>query len=76
MNPKVAIVILNWNGAKLLQQFLPSVIKFSRRDTTDIILADNGSTDDSLQILQNQFPEVKILDLKQIMDLRVGTTKP
>jgi len=63
--PKIAIVILNWNGAKLLQQFLPSVIEFSIGDSTDIIIADNGSTDDSIQILQSQFPEVKILDLKQ-----------
>ena len=62
---KIAIVILNWNGAKLLQQFLPSVIEFSKGDSTKIVVADNGSTDDSLQILQNQFPEVKILDLKQ-----------
>lgn len=65
IHPKIAIVILNWNGAKLLQQFLPCVIEFSRGDTTDIIVADNGSTDDSLQILQNLFPKVKILDLKQ-----------
>ena len=64
-HPKIAIVILNWNGAKLLQQFLPSVIEFSKGESTDIVVADNGSTDDSLQILQNQFPEVKILDLKQ-----------
>ena len=65
INPQIAIVILNWNGAKLLQQFLPSVIEFSKGDSTNIIVADNGSTDDSLQILQSQFPEVKILDLKQ-----------
>jgi len=64
-HPKIAIVILNWNGAKLLQQFLPSVIKFSNGDSTDIVVADNGSTDDSLPILQNQFPDIKILDLKQ-----------
>jgi len=63
--PRIAIVILNWNGSKLLQQFLPSVIQFSKNDLTDIIVADNGSTDNSLQILQSQFPEVKILDLKQ-----------
>jgi hypothetical protein len=62
---KIAIVILNWNGEKLLQQFLPSVIQFSKGDLTEIVIADNGSTDDSLQILQNQFPEVTILDLKQ-----------
>lgn len=65
MPPRIAIVILNWNGAKLLQQFLPSVIEFSKGDSTNIVVADNGSTDDSLQILQNQFPQVKILDLKQ-----------
>ena len=64
-HPKIAIVILNWNGAKLLKQFLPSVIEFSHGDSTDIIIADNGSTDDSMQILQDQFPEVKTLDLKQ-----------
>lgn len=63
--PKIAIVILNWNGAKLLQQFLPSVIRFSKNNLTDIVVADNGSTDDSLQILRHQFPEVKILALQQ-----------
>mgnify|MGYP000323616280 CR=1 FL=1 len=62
---KIAIVILNWNGAKLLQQFLPSIVEFSKNDFTEIVIADNGSTDDSLQILRNEFPEVKILDLKQ-----------
>jgi GT2 family glycosyltransferase len=64
-NPKVAIVILNWNGAGLMKQFLPSVIQFSKDDSTDIIVADNGSTDESLAMLQKEFPEVKILDLKQ-----------
>jgi GT2 family glycosyltransferase len=65
MSPKVAIVILNWNGTKLLQQFLPSVIEFSKMDSADIIVADNGSTDDSISMLRNDFPEVKVLDLKQ-----------
>ena len=64
-SPKVAIVILNWNGVKLLRQFLPSVIAFSRNDFTEIIVADNGSTDDSLEMLRSDFPEVKILDLKK-----------
>jgi len=65
MNPKVAIVILNWNGTKLLKQFLPSVIEFSKGGSTELIVADNGSTDDSLAVLSNEFPEVKILDLRQ-----------
>lgn len=65
MSPKIAIVILNWNGAKLLQQFLPSVVSFSKSDSTEIIVADNGSTDHSLEILRNEFPEVTLRDLKQ-----------
>ncbi len=64
-NPRVAIVILNWNGAKLLRQFLPSVIEFSKGNSSEIIVADNGSTDESLSILRNKFPAVKIIDLKQ-----------
>jgi GT2 family glycosyltransferase len=65
MSSKIAIVILNWNGAKLLKQFLPSVIEFSKTDSTEIIVADNGSTDDSISMLRKDFQEVKILDLKQ-----------
>ena len=64
-NPKIAIVILNWNGAKLLQQFLPSVIEFSKGDAIELIVADNGSTDESLSMLRTYFPKVKVLDLKQ-----------
>lgn len=58
---KVAIVILNWNGEKLMEEFLPSVIKYSPREIADIIVADNGSTDDSISMLKNKFPEVKII---------------
>ena len=64
-NAKIAIVILNWNGAKLLQQFLPSVIEFSKGDSIRIVVADNGSTDGSLSIIRNKFPEVTVLDLEQ-----------
>lgn len=65
MSSKVAIVILNWNGAQLLPEFLPSVIKYSLGESVEVIVADNGSTDDSLQLLAEQFPQVKILDLNQ-----------
>lgn len=58
---KVAIVILNWNGRALLEQFLPSVLAYSPREIADIIVADNGSTDDSLRILQEQFPTAGII---------------
>ena len=57
---KTAVVILNWNGAKLLQHFLPSVIQFSGNAT--IYVADNASTDTSIDVLKNEFPTVKIIE--------------
>jgi GT2 family glycosyltransferase len=56
---KIAVVILNWNGAKLLEQFLPSVVEFS--DEATIYVADNASTDDSIEVIKSQFPSVKII---------------
>jgi len=62
---KIAVVILNWNGAKLFPVFLPSIIEHSQAENIDIIVADNGSTDNSLTILEKDFPEVAILDLRK-----------
>jgi GT2 family glycosyltransferase len=56
---KIAVVILNWNGAKLLQQFLPSVIKFSPQ--ASVFVADNASTDDSISVIKNNFPTVQLI---------------
>ncbi|MCZ8090620.1 glycosyltransferase family 2 protein [Flavobacterium sp.] len=56
---KIAVVILNWNGEKLLKQFLPSVISFSSE--AKIYVADNASTDNSLEVIKNQFPSVTII---------------
>jgi len=56
---KIAVVILNWNGVKLLEQFLPSVIQFSEEAT--IYVADNDSTDNSVEFVQQNFPTVKIV---------------
>lgn len=56
---KIAVVILNWNGAKLLEQFLPSVIAYS--DEAKIYVADNASTDNSLEVIKNTFPTVEII---------------
>ena len=61
---KIAIVILNWNGEKLFDDFLPSVIQYSTNLNTEIIVADNGSTDNSLKHLEKYYPTVKIIDLK------------
>lgn len=64
-NKKIAIVILNWNGSALMQKFLPSVLRYSQEDLADVIVADNGSTDDSLQMLTDKFPSVKIIRLEK-----------
>lgn len=56
---KTAIAILNWNGKKLLEEFLPSVVKHSTQ--ADIYLIDNASTDDSLHFVENNFPQVKLI---------------
>ncbi|MEO8238165.1 MAG: glycosyltransferase family 2 protein [Flavobacterium sp.] len=56
---KIAVVILNWNGIKLLEQFLPSVVQFS--EEASIYVADNASTDDSVNFIKQNFPTVKII---------------
>ncbi len=60
MDGKVAVVILNWNGKNFLEQFLPRVIDYSK-DFAEIVVADNDSSDDSVVYLQNNFPEVRII---------------
>ncbi len=56
-----AVVILNWNGAALLKKYLPSVVENTNPDYGDVIVADNGSTDESREILANEFPTVKTI---------------
>ena len=57
---QIAVVILNWNGKTLLEKFLPSVLTYS--DAATIYVADNASTDDSLNFLKLNFPTVKIIE--------------
>ena len=60
---QVAVIILNWNGAKLLRRYLPSVLEGTDPAIADIIVADNGSTDDSVELLEREYPQVKVLPL-------------
>jgi len=61
--PVVAVVILNWNGKHFLQQFLPGVL--SAASNYDVIIADNGSSDDSVSWLQQNYPAVRVIVLSQ-----------
>ncbi len=60
---KVAVVILNYNGASMLERFLPSVIKYS--PGAEIVVADNASTDDSVAVVENKFPAVRVIRLNK-----------
>ncbi|MDE6320685.1 MAG: glycosyltransferase, partial [Muribaculaceae bacterium] len=57
----IAVIILNWNGANLLREFLPKVVENTNHTLADVIVADNGSTDNSLQLLRDNLPEVKVI---------------
>ncbi|WP_242918202.1 glycosyltransferase family 2 protein [Pontibacter liquoris] len=61
--PHTAIVILNWNGLRYLEQFLPSVVANS--SGCEVIVADNASTDGSVAFLQANFPQVRLILLPQ-----------
>ena len=63
METSVAIVILNFNGKNHLASYLPSVLSYA--DHHDVVVADNGSTDDSISFLIEQFPTVQLLELKR-----------
>ncbi len=58
---QLAIVILNWNGKALLQQFLPAVLEFS--EEAKIYVIDNASTDDSINWLKKQYSQISVIPL-------------
>lgn len=58
---KLSIVILNWNGAEMLRKFLPSVITHSEGEGIEVCVADNASTDNSLEVMQTEFPDVRLI---------------
>lgn len=63
-HPKVAIVILNWNGRNFLQQFLPSLLK-TEWPGFELVIADNGSTDDSVAFVRVNYPQVRLIEFDQ-----------
>ena len=71
---KVAIVILNWNGAKMMRQYMSTVLNYSRDEAT-VYVADNASTDDSLTLLREEFPEVQLIVLDKNWGFAEGYNK-
>ena len=70
---KTAVIILNWNGAQMLRTYLPSVV--AHTTDAEVIVADNGSTDDSLQVLADEFPTVKTIVLEKNFGFAEGYNK-
>ena len=73
MMDKIAIVILNWNGAKMLKAYLPSVLKYSPEAT--VYVADNASTDESVSLLRTHFPECRLILLDKNWGFADGYNK-
>lgn len=72
---KVSVVILNWNGAEMLRRFLPSVLAGSAGEGIEVCVADNGSSDDSCRMLEQEFPAVRLIRLDRNYGFADGYNK-
>ncbi len=62
---KLGVIILNWNGEELLKKFIPQASEYTVSDEADLIVADNGSSDNSLAWLAKNHPEVMTIRLEK-----------
>lgn len=62
---KLSIVILNWNGRHFLEKFLPSVTNYSQADGFEVVIADNASTDDSIDFLKKEYPTIHLIQFTE-----------
>ena len=67
----IAVVILNWNGVDMLRRYLPGVVS-DCADEGEVIVADNGSTDDSLHYLRTEHPDVRLVCFDQNLGFAGG----
>ncbi len=74
MSKKIAVAILNWNGADLLKRFLPGVLKYSQEEAI-VYVIDNNSTDNSVAVLKRDFKEVKIIVIPENLGYAGGYNK-
>lgn len=72
--PKVSVVILNWNGRFFLEKFLPSVYN-STYPNIEFVIGDNGSTDDSLDFVKANYPQIRIIQNAQNYGFAGGYNK-
>ena len=72
MRKKVAVVVLNWNGSTLIPHYLPTLLEHTDPKLADVVEADNGSTDDSLEILERDYPQAVPLPLGSNLGFAAG----
>lgn len=58
---RVAVIILNWNGERLLREYLPSVIRYTNPELGRVIVVDNHSTDTSVEVMKTEFPQIELI---------------
>lgn len=72
---RTAVVLLNWNGEKFLEKFLPSIIENTPKEQARIIVADNGSTDNSIKFLKENYSEIELVLLDKNYGFAGGYNK-
>lgn len=75
MEKKLGVIILNWNGRRLLEQFLPAAVKHTVSPQCDLIVADNGSSDNSAEWVRLNYPEVIVLEFDRNYGFAEGYNK-
>lgn len=72
---RCAVIILNWNGEKYLDKFLPSVVEYTQGEGISVVVADNGSTDKSVELIRRHYPSIKLLELPKNYGFAEGYNK-
>lgn len=72
MKRDCGVIILNWNGVELLRRFLPRVVAHTSPESAEVVVADNGSTDDSVEWVKENYPSVRILEFESNLGFAGG----
>ena len=72
---ELAVIILNWNGIELLKKFLPGAVSHTSGEQVDLIIADNASTDGSVEWIKDNFPDIKVIEFDKNYGFAEGYNK-
>ena len=72
---KTSVVILNWNGVDYLKKFLPSLISYTSIPDVELVVADNASSDSSLEFLESEYPNIHVIKLDKNYGFAGGYNK-